>query len=362
MDALLGITYEDWLKLHSENRITFRFKYMKRAFFLILLSHRNTKGKIREEQEFGPQYENVEIPPPVFILGHWRSGTTMLHSLMIQNEAFAYANALQISHPHTFLLREKRMQAHIDKLKKKSYKRPMDNITVQFDSPGEDENGIAIMSLRSPVISWTFPQNESFYARYHTFEDAPQEDFERWKNALVTFYKKLTWRYDNKPLILKSPVHTARVRILLDLFPNAKFIHIYRNPYRVFQSTRKLYNSLLPLTSLQEPPTEQYDDIIIRNYKTIYDAYLAEKDLIPKGHLIELPYEELVKDKMGWIEKIHRELNLPDFEAAKPKLEEYLKSISNYKNNNHKPIETNLKQRLQTEWAKYFEAFGYDPV
>ncbi len=362
MDALLGITYEDWLKLHSENRITFRFKYMKRAFFLILLSHRNSKGKIREEQEFGMQYKNVEIPPPVFILGHWRSGTTMLHTLMIQNDAFAYANALQISHPHTFLLREKRMQAHIDKLKKKSYKRPMDNINVQFDSPGEDENGIAIMSLRSPVISWTFPQNESFYARYHTFEDAPQEDFERWKNALITFYKKLTWRYDNKPLILKSPVHTARVKILLDLFPNAKFIHIYRNPYRVFQSTRKLYNSLLPLTSLQEPPTEQYDDIIIRNYKTIYDAYLAEKDLIPKGHLIELPYEELVKDKMGWIEKIHRELNLPDFDAAKPKLEEYLKSISNYKNNNHKPIETNLKQRLRTEWAKYFEAFGYDPV
>ncbi len=359
MDALLGITYDDWLKLHKENKLTFKFKYIKRALLLILLSHQNSKGKKREEEQFGPEYEKVTIPPPVFILGHWRSGTTMLHSLMIQNESFAYANALQISHPHTFLIREERVKKHIEKLKKQSYKRPMDNINVQFDSPGEDENGIAIMSLRSPVISWTFPRNEAFYARYHTFKEAPKEDFEKWKNALITFYKKLTWRY-NKPLILKSPVHTARVKILLDLFPQAKFIHIYRNPYRVYQSTRKLYDSLLPLTALQEPPVEQFDDIIIRNYQTIYDAYLQEKELIPPGHLIEVRYEDLVKDKLGWIEKIHRELDLPDFEATRPKLENYLKSISNYKKNNHKPIAQEIKQRLQKEWGKYFDLFGYE--
>ncbi len=358
MDALLGITYEDWLKLHRENKLTLKPKYIKRALLLILLSRQNSKGKKREEEQFASLYEKAEIQPPVFILGHWRSGTTMLHTLMIQNPVFAYANALQISHPHTFLIREERVKRQIEKLKKQSYKRPMDNIKVQFDSPGEDENGIAIMSLRSPVISWTFPRNEQFYARYHTFKEAPQEDFEKWKEAILLFYRKLSWRY-NKPLILKSPVHTARVKILLELFPEAKFIHIYRNPYRVYQSTRKLYDSLLPLTALQEPPTEQYDDIIIRNYRIIYDAYLQEKSLIPQGHLIELPYESLVTDKMGWIERIHRELDLPGFEEARPKLQEYLNSIANYQKNNHKPIDPTIKKRLNSEWAKYFEAFDY---
>ncbi len=358
MDALIGITHDDWKILHKHNRISLGPKYIGRAILLILLSYMTSKSKKREDEIFGPQFNAVEIQPPVFILGHWRSGTTLLHSLMIQNPAFAYATVFQISHPHTCLIREEAIRKRVAEKRKKTYKRPMDNIQVQFDSPGEDENGIAIMSLCSPVISWTFPQNEAYYARFHTFEHAEEHEFLRWKNSLITFYKKLTWRYQ-KPLILKSPVHTARIKILLELFPEAKFIHIYRNPYRVYQSTRRLYESLLPLSSLQKPPVDQYDDIIIRNYKTIYDAYLNEKKLIPDGHLIELSYEDFVKDKIGWVEKIHKELNLPDFETTRPKLEAYVQSISDYKKNKHRPIASDIQQRLAREWEKYFDAFGY---
>jgi hypothetical protein len=36
-----------------------------------------------------------------------------------------------------------------------------------------------------------------------------------------------------KPLLIKSPVHTARIPLLLRLFPKAKFIYMHRNPYEV---------------------------------------------------------------------------------------------------------------------------------
>ena len=36
------------------------------------------------------QVANTEVPDPVFILGHWRSGTTLFHNLLALDEQFAY--------------------------------------------------------------------------------------------------------------------------------------------------------------------------------------------------------------------------------------------------------------------------------
>jgi len=44
------------------------------------------------------------------------------------------------------------------------------------------------------------------------------------------------FRGTEKRLLLKSPVHTARIKLLLKLFPDAQFVYIHRNPYDVFRS------------------------------------------------------------------------------------------------------------------------------
>ncbi|MDQ3566024.1 MAG: sulfotransferase [Pseudomonadota bacterium] len=47
------------------------------------------------------------MPPPLFILGHWRSGTTLLHNLLTRDTGqFAYANTYQAVNPRTFLSTE----------------------------------------------------------------------------------------------------------------------------------------------------------------------------------------------------------------------------------------------------------------
>ena len=47
------------------------------------------------------------------------------------------------------------------------------------------------------------------------------------------------------PPSFQSPAHTARLKLLHELFPEAKFIHISRNPFEVYQSTSKLFMDLL---------------------------------------------------------------------------------------------------------------------
>ena len=53
--------------------------------------------------------------------------------------------------------------------------------------------------------------------------------------------------------MLKSPTHTARVRTILEVFPDAKFIHIVRDPLVLFPSTVRLWKSLSEVQGFQIP-------------------------------------------------------------------------------------------------------------
>jgi hypothetical protein len=92
---------------------------------------------------------------------------------------------------------------------------------------------------------------------------------------------------------LKSPHHTCRIKLLLDMFPDARFVHIHRNPYKVFQSSRRQIAVALRTNCLQHPDTQSIDAMIIRRYKMMYDVFFEERDLIPEGRFHEVSYEEL---------------------------------------------------------------------
>ncbi|GAH11808.1 unnamed protein product, partial [marine sediment metagenome] len=42
--------------------------------------------------------------------------------------------------------------------------------------------------------------------------------------------KKLYYKNGDKLLILKDPIDTANIDLLIELYPNAKFVHIIRDP------------------------------------------------------------------------------------------------------------------------------------
>ena len=59
-------------------------------------------------------------------------------------------------------------------------------------------------------------------------------------HAQVTYRATRHGRLPPKPLLVKSPVHTARVRMLLKLFPKARFLYIHREPLKVFASAANM--------------------------------------------------------------------------------------------------------------------------
>jgi len=172
------------------------------------------------------------------------------------------------------------------------------------------------------------------------------------------FLKKISFKNNGKKIILKSLVNTAKIKLLLEMFPDAKFIHIYRNPYEVYLSTWKLYDSILPIFSFQHVDKDKLDNSIIEIYKQMYLKFFEEKHLIPQKNIIELKYEDFVKDPLNNIQKIYKKLELDGFEKAKPDFKGYIKKHENYTRNNH-IIDENCKEKIFKEWGFTFKEFGY---
>lgn len=357
MDTLLGITAKDWWKLLRENRFEIDSTYWSRAAILTVRSVVNSFYKRREDRLYGAALSEVQITePPIFILGHWRSGTTLLHTLLSLDPRFAYPNLLEVSNPHTFLCIEDKVANRL--ANSSAEKRPMDNVRVRFDSPAEDEFGISIMSLKSPILGWSFPKREAYYDRFLTFEGVDERTVEEWKSAFLLFLRKLTWRYERQ-LLLKSPAHTGRIRLLLDLFPEAQIIHVHRNPCAVFQSAQRLYETAVPRSYLQKPDRERLDDGILRRYQMMYDAFFEERALIPAENFLDLAFEELEVDPVRALERIYEHLGLGDFDRLRPRLEEYLAANGDYKKNQYPPLDSRLRDKVAECWRRSFVEWDY---
>ena len=115
---------------------TVDFPYWPRVLAVTLQSVNNSLWKWREDRLYGPAVAGVAVPPPLFILGHWRNGTTHLHNLLAVDPQFAFPNNYQVVCPHTFLCTEERNAASFDLLLPQH--RPQDNVRLGMGLPQED--------------------------------------------------------------------------------------------------------------------------------------------------------------------------------------------------------------------------------
>jgi hypothetical protein len=354
--ALTGITLGRWLRVLRENHFAVDRPYWGRAAVITLASIPNTLLAAWENWFYGRKVRNTRVAPPLFILGIWRSGTTHLHNLLAQDDRFAYPTTYQVFWPHTFLTTEKRNARLVGVFLPR--KRPQDNVAMGVGEPQEDEFALCALTGRAWPMAWAFSRRADHYGRYATLRGASAGEVAEWKSALAGLVQKLSFKY-GRPLVLKSPGHTGRVRLLLDLFPEAKFVHIRRNPYDVFRSTRHLVRTVPPWWALQQPDYGDLEERSLRQYREVYDAFFEERGLIPKGHFHEVGFEALEADPIGQVRGIYEALALPDFGHVAAALRRYVASLSGYQKNTLPELPPDLRGRIAGEWRRCFEEWGY---
>lgn len=355
---LSGATVSTWARLLAENRFAVDPPYWPRALAITLSSVQTSMLRRVEEWRYGKRFRECEVQPPIFVLGFWRSGTTHLHNLLAVDERFAFPNLFQVMNPHTFLLTEA-LGSHILEACAPDV-RPMDQVKFGAKEAAEDEFALASACGISNMLRWVFPKSGERYDRYLCLRDVRAEERERWRSELRTFVQKLSWKYQ-RPLVLKSPGHTARVRWLLELFPSARFIHIHRHPFVVYQSFRNLMRTVVPYWTLQRFDLREEMEGVIALYEAVHEAFLADRSLIPNGQFYEVPFQTLESDPIGSLRQAYAVLRLPDFSGVEDRVSQYLGTLSGYRKNTF-PAPTASEQRALREcWGRFFEAFGYSP-
>lgn len=356
---LLGCTLTNWVKLLWQNRDKpIYIKSLPKFLYITLVIILLTPVRLIEKLLFGLRVKKTKIDKdPVFVLGHWRSGTTYLVNILSQDEQFGVTNAMHCFGPNMFLVGYRVMEKVLKKILPKS--RHMDSVALDTVSSQEEEFAIANMSTLSNYHLVIFPRNHYKYQKYASFHNMSESEITEWKQKYLFIIKKVTFQLKGKRLLLKSPTNTSRIKQLLELFPNAKFIHIARNPYKVYVSTKKLYDNFFPVFELQEPiPEEESEETQFEIYENMYKKYFEEKDMIPEGNLIEVRYEDVVKDPLGNIEKIYSQLGLEGFDKAKPAIARYIDSLKGYKPNKH-VMDPRIMRKVAKRFDFTFKKFGY---
>ena len=143
------------------------------------------------------------------------------------------------------------------------------------------------------------------------------------------------------------------------MFPGARFVHIVRDPFAVYQSTRHMYDTMVWHTYLQKPDVARIDEGILRRYTMMYDAYFAERSLIPSGQLHELRFEDLRRDPVGELGNLYAALNISGFAAAETDLRGYVSSLDGYRQNSYTHISPEDRARVTQAWGSHFTRWGY---
>jgi hypothetical protein len=308
----------------------------------------------------GVYERQTSIQAPIFIVGYWRSGTTHLHNLLSQAKNFGYISPLAVGLPWDLLGMVRLFQPLMELALPSD--RYVDNVAVKPDSPQEDSIALANMIPLSYYHGLYFPKHFQYhFNRGVFFEGCSTQEIEQWQRWHSHLLKKVSIHQGGQQLLIKNPVYTAHIAKLREIWPDAKFIHIYRNPYVVFQSTRHFLTRLLPelaLQSYEHLSTDEIEQTILQSYPSMINALLSDSADLPPENFVEIRFEDLERNPLQQIEKIYQQLQLPDLEAARPHFENYLISLQGYRQNDY-PFEPKAIELVESHWMSFIQRWQY---
>lgn len=348
MRLLLGT----WLRLLREHGRHIAADRFGAAALLTFTSALHSIQSFFQNAVYRDALERMSPPvAPIFVIGHWRSGTTLLHELLALDPRFAAPTTYACMNPSHFLIAGAAAQHGV------TARRPMDRMQVSADSPQEDEFALFALGALSPYAHWLFPAALDARSACFDPELATAGERTRWKAIFTTFLKQLTLRNPRR-LVLKSPPHTLRLRLIGEVFPQAVFIHIVRNPYDVFASTRRMYRSMFAIYALTHYSQVALDDYILDGGVLMEEKLDSALPGLGPQRYCRVRYEDLVASPVQCVQRIYAQLDLGDVKSMVPALEEYFRRNAGYAGDDNALPATDA-ERVARCWRSMFDKYGY---
>jgi hypothetical protein len=249
---------------------------------------------------------------PIFILGLWRTGSTVLHGLLTDATQWTTPRTWQCFRPADFLLAPPPPQRHVRRLTDDGY--------IGTFSPQEDEFASLLLGEASLYRAFIDPR------RFDELADL----LEQWREPLDTKVTPLSDRWEtflkavsvqaSGRLLLKSPNHTFRLPWLADRFPDAQFIWLTRPMPDVLTSNRRMWTAMIERYGLWHHNPAALDAFLraaIRNHDELLGW--ARGALSERVHVVT--FEEVIRDRGNLVCRLLRRLGTP---SVAPDLADHL--------------------------------------
>jgi hypothetical protein len=355
ISTLLGSSLINYFRILKQGRILphFYFKIFLTSLVILIAS----PFHLWEKLFFKRKLSKVNFDKaPFFILGHWRSGTTLLHNMLTKDPNVGYVTTYQSVFPNNLAskwLFKTFMRINIPD------KRPADNVALNPDFPQEDGFAFCNIQPNGYYNFFYFPkQYSTFYNKSVNHHNLSEKQIKLWYSAYDTMLKKALINTNCDRIIIKNPINTARIEKILKLYPNAKFLYLYRNPITVYYSTQRFLQQLFPTLWFHKVDSHFISNMIFDVYNRIMNDYLEQKSLIPPENLIELQFEQFEKQPMVEIEKIYNQLWKEDFAEVKPYFSKYLETQKTHKTNRYKADYTEI-ELINKRLGKFIKLYNY---
>ncbi len=167
--------------------------------------------------------------------------------------------------------------------------------------------------------------------------------------------------WSRKRPLLKNPCNTGRVSELLDMYPDAKIIHIHRHPDAVYRSNMRLASDGHATFQLQDqlPDERSYQQRFLANYRAMEQAYYSAAATTSGQVCAEVRFEDLEADPVREITRVYRQLGLECSPEFLRRLSGYLESLQDYAKNSYQGLDQETTRRIDRQMGGFMQQWGY---
>lgn len=297
-----------------------------------------------------------DLPAPIFVVGYWRSGTTHLSNVLSRHDDFGILPPICVGLPHEALGLGRLVRPFIEQFYPRT--RLIDDVPLGSELPQEDELAIANMSAWSFYHGIYFPDRAAdWIGRGLFFDGAGPDDIEQWKRLLHRYVAKMTVHQGRRPLLIRNPVHGARIGLLRSIWPDAKFIHVHRNPFDVHASAVRMFATLFRELAIQDHAIDA-NDLVLATYPRLMTALLEEAESLEEGSFCSVRFEDFERAPLDELQRIFATLHLDRYETAKPRFASYLDSVRAYRKAPRR-FDSGQIAQVQARWQPFIDRWNY---
>lgn len=321
-----------------------------------------------------PGLRKVEVRRPVFVVGHARSGTTLVHRLMSRDEGrFSVFLLYEMYFPSLLQKKAIRAVASLDRrwfggfLERRvraweeGHYAAVRKVHAMGLTEAEEDDIVLYYSMASGFWITKMPYMGDLDFYY----------VDRWpekkRRRLMRFYKECVRRqlYLNGPdktHLSKNPVFAGRVRALIETFPDARIVTTMRNPYETIPSLLKLVQGGWRRLGWEE---ERMSRCLRLLADQSFHTYLHPLEVL-EGHpdtaSAIVDYRDVTSDASSAIRRLYADLGLPVGDAYRAFLEAQGKRERKHASGHSYSLEEfGLRaDEIRTRLAPLFDRFAWD--